>query len=218
MSYVFMKVLESAPQRYERGMRLLTLGRLDCAKRDIASVVNSGERVLDIGCGTGTLALLLAECGAHVIGIDISVPMLQIALERTQGTSFQEQIQFRELGAVDLDTAFSDESFDLVVSTLTFSELSDDEVDFTLRQCLRLLKPNGKLILTDEILPNSWYGKLATFLFRLSFVILTYLLTQNTTSRLTNLDKRIQEAGFNIVETRRYLLGTLKTFVCEKRD
>ena len=218
MSYVFMKVLESAPQRYERGMRLLTLGRLDCAKRDIASVVNSGERVLDIGCGTGTLALLLAERGAHVIGIDISVPMLQIALERTQGTSFQEQIQFRELGAVDLDTAFSDESFDLVVSTLTFSELSDDEVDFTLRQCLRLLKPNGKLILTDEILPNSWYGKLATFLFRLSFVILTYLLTQNTTSRLTNLDKRIQEAGFNIVETRRYLLGTLKTFVCEKRD
>jgi ubiquinone/menaquinone biosynthesis C-methylase UbiE len=56
MSYVFMKVLESAPERYDRGMRLLTLGRLERVHRDIAAWVSAGDRVLDLGCGTGALA------------------------------------------------------------------------------------------------------------------------------------------------------------------
>ena len=213
-----MKVLESAPRRYDKGMRLLTLGRLERAKRDIALMVKSGELVIDIGCGTGTLAFLLAERGAHVVGIDISVPMLQVAQERARNTRFREHLNFREMGAVDLDIAFSDANFDFVVSTLTFSELSDDEVDYTLRHCQRILKPNGKLIITDEILPKSWFGKMATFLFRFPFVILTYLLTQNTTSRIARLDERIRDAGFHIIETRAYLLGTLRTFICTNED
>ena len=51
MSYVYMKVLESSPARYDRGMRLLTLGRLERVHRDIAAQVARDDRVLDIGNG-----------------------------------------------------------------------------------------------------------------------------------------------------------------------
>jgi ubiquinone/menaquinone biosynthesis C-methylase UbiE len=49
MSHVYMKVLESAPERYERGMRILTLGRLERVRRDIAARLSAGDRVLDLG-------------------------------------------------------------------------------------------------------------------------------------------------------------------------
>ncbi|MFQ6014891.1 MAG: corrinoid protein-associated methyltransferase CpaM [Anaerolineae bacterium] len=233
MSYVYMKVLESAPSRYDRGMKILTLGRLQRAKEDIAALIEPGERgsgedfrlssveapsrtVLDIGCGTGTLALLMARRGVQVVGIDISAPMLAIAREKVQEAGLGERIELRELGAVDLDTAFEDESFDTITSTLTFSELSDDEIDYTLRHCHRILKSRGKLIIADEILPLSLGGRMLTFLFRLPFVILTFLLTQNTTKRVANLEERIEGAGFRITGVRKYLLGTLRTFVAVK--
>ncbi|MFQ6001203.1 MAG: corrinoid protein-associated methyltransferase CpaM [Anaerolineae bacterium] len=215
-TYVFMKVLESAPRRYDKGMTILTLGRLERAKEDIAALVNAGEQVLDIGCGTGTLAVLLAQRGAQVVGVDISASMLEIARARAREENLEEQIELRELGAVDLDTAFEDQSFDCVVSTLTFSELSEGEIDYTLQQCWRILKEGGKLIIADEILPTSFIGRVMTFLYRLPFVTITYLLTQNTTKRVADLDKKIAKAGFKIVSLRKYLLGTLQTYVACK--
>jgi demethylmenaquinone methyltransferase/2-methoxy-6-polyprenyl-1,4-benzoquinol methylase len=50
-----MRILESAPRRYELGIRLLTLGRLDKAYDRLASHIERGQQVLDIGCGTGAL-------------------------------------------------------------------------------------------------------------------------------------------------------------------
>ena len=56
MSYVFMKLLESAPERYDAGIYILTLGRLRCLKQDIADdFITKGDKVLETGCGTGSL-------------------------------------------------------------------------------------------------------------------------------------------------------------------
>ena len=218
MSYVYMKVLESAPERYDRGMSILTLGRLERARRDVAALIEPGWRVLDIGCGTGALAVLMARRGAQVVGIDIAPPMLAIAARRVRQAGLEERVELRELGAVELDGAFPDESFDCITSSLVFSELSPDEIDYTLRQCYRLLRPGGRLVITDEVLPDSSAGRLATLLFRLPFAILTFVLTQNTTRRVAGLAPRITAAGFRITQVRRYLLGTLHTFVAQKED
>jgi len=216
MSYVYMKVLESAPERYDQGMRLLTLGRLEQVRQDIAGKINPGDRVLDVGCGTGALAAMLVRKGAHVTGIDISPPMLAQAGQRVRDEGLQDQVMLRELGAVDLDTAFEDVSFDAVVSTLVFSELSDDEIAYTLAECHRILKPGGQLLIADEVLPDSVLGWIGTFLLRLPFVLVAFVLTQNTTHRVAGLGDRIGEAGFQIMDTRGYLAGTLQLFVAKK--
>jgi len=224
MSYVYMKVLESSPQRYDRGMRLLTLGRLEHAHRDIAARIRPGWRVLDIGCGTGTLAVMMAQRGAHVTGVDISPPMLALAHEKVRAADLQDRVELRDLGVVELDTAFPDGSFDAITSSLAFSELSDDEVTYALRQCHRLLRSpaagmeqsTGWLMICDEVRPDSPVGRLSTWMVRLPFVVATFLLTQNTTSQVVNLSPRIAAAGFQMVEVWRYLLGTLQTFVARK--
>lgn len=218
MSYVYMKVLESAPERYDRGMRLLTLGRLEQVHQDIVARVHAGDRVLDVGCGTGTLAVQLARKGAQVTGIDISPPMLSQAAQRVDGEALADRVELKEMGAVDLDTAFLAGSFDTVVSTLVFSELSDDEIDYALAECLRILKPTGKLFIADEVLPNSTLGRLGTFLLRLPFTVAAFVLTQNTTHRVAGLGERIAQAGFQVVERRKYLAGTLQLFIAEKAE
>jgi ubiquinone/menaquinone biosynthesis C-methylase UbiE len=70
---VYMKLLEQTPAKYDRGMRILSLGRLDALKLEIASAwVEPGQAVLEIGCGTGSLAALMTGKGARVTGIDIA--------------------------------------------------------------------------------------------------------------------------------------------------
>jgi demethylmenaquinone methyltransferase/2-methoxy-6-polyprenyl-1,4-benzoquinol methylase len=218
MSYVYMKVLESAPERYDRGMSLLTLGRLARVQADIAAELRSGERVLDIGCGTGALAVSLAEKGCVVTGIDSSPAMLAQAAAKLQRGHGEPPVTWLEMGAVDLDTAFAAESFDAVVSTLVFSELSDDEREYTLAECWRLLAPGGRLLIADEVLPASVPGRVATWLLRLPMVVVTFVLTQNTTRRVTSLGAGINRAGFRLVGERRYLWGTLRLYEAEKRD
>ena len=216
MSYVYMKVLELAPQRYERGMRLLTLGRLDQVRQDIAARVSVDDRVLDVGCGTGALAVMLAHRGAHVTGIDIAPAMLSQAAKRVREEDLADRVELKEMGAVDLDTAFPSEGVDIVVSTLVFSELSDDEIEYTLAECWRILRPGGQLLIADEVLPDSMLGQIGTFLFRLPFVIAAFVLTQNTTHRVAGLEARIAQACFQRLDTVEYLMGTMKLFVAER--
>jgi hypothetical protein len=71
-------------------------------------------------------------------------------------------------------------------------------------------------MIADEVMPGSTLGKIETFLLRLPFVILAFVLTQNTTRRVAHLETRISGAGFRIVDTVRYLLGTMELVVAQK--
>jgi len=216
MSYVYMKVLESAPARYDRGMRILTLGRLDRVHRDIAARLAAGDRVLDLGCGTGALALHLARRGGQLTGIDVSPAMLAQAARRVQAAGLGDRITLRELGVAELDTAFADASFEAVTATLLFSELSPDERDYALAQAHRLLVPGGWLLVADEVRPDPPLGRLAAALLRLPFALAAFALTQNTTRPVAGLRTGIAQHGFQLVETRGYLAGTLRLFVARK--
>ena len=78
-TYVLMKILESAPDRYDAGIRILTLGGMDKAYDRLVSKVTKGQTILDIGCGTGVNIEPLVESGLNVTGIDPSPYMLDIA-------------------------------------------------------------------------------------------------------------------------------------------
>jgi demethylmenaquinone methyltransferase/2-methoxy-6-polyprenyl-1,4-benzoquinol methylase len=199
-------------------MRILTLGRLEQVHRDIAARLSADSRVLDVGCGTGSLAVLLAEKGCQATGIDVSGAMLAQARQQVTEAGLTKEVELLQMGAVDLDTAFPDAAFDAVASTLTFSELSGDEIDYTLAQCRRILRPGGQLLVADEVMPDSLLARAGAFLVRLPFAVAAFVLTQNTTRQVRGLRERIEKAGFRKLEVRSYFAGTLKLFTAEKAE
>jgi demethylmenaquinone methyltransferase/2-methoxy-6-polyprenyl-1,4-benzoquinol methylase len=117
---------------------------------------------------------------------------------------------------MELDTFFDAASFDAVVSTLVFSELSGDEVDFALSECNRLLEPGGRLLIADEIMPETGVGKILSWLVRFPLALVAFALTQTSTRRVSDLGIRIERAGFWLARETRYLCGTLRLYEAQK--
>lgn len=154
-SYVLMKVLESSERRYDTGINLITLGYVRRVQKEIAwRFVSKDDRVFEIGVGTGTLAILCAERGAHVTGIDTSRKMLEIAKGKVEQARLVGNIELKNMSVVEMDKHIPDSFFDKVVGVLVFSELSESEQRFALKESFRILKPNGKIIIADELNPD----------------------------------------------------------------
>lgn len=215
MTYVLMKVLESAPSRYEKGIQLLTHGSIDVAYDFLAAHIAPEQKVLDIGCGTGALTLRAAAGGAHVVGVDINPEMLAIARAQAESRGLAAQVDLRELGVAELDGE-ADASYDVVMSGLCFSELSPDERRYALQQAHRLLRPAGLLLIADETPPLDWPRKLLHGLIRIPLAILTYVLTQTTTRAVPQLPELVQMAGFSIRQVRSNRLHDFTALVAEK--
>lgn len=201
-SFVWMKVLESAPERYDRGIRMLSRGRIDEVYERIAAIVATpGKRVLDIGCGTGGVSLACAARGATVTGIDIDAGMLEVA--RSKPIPAAGNAMFLELGAAEIEDRFAERSLDAVVACLTMSELSPQEQDYVLRIAYSRLVWGGVIVIADETVPEPTFPRLIYNLGRLPLIVLTYLLTQTTTRPVFGIAKRVQAAGFADVKEKR---------------
>jgi SAM-dependent methyltransferase len=99
------------------------------------------HNALEIGCGTGTFARLLAARSEHVLALDLSPEMIRIARERS--TQFPN-IDFQ--CADVLDTPLPQESFDCVASSATLHHLPLREIFLKLKAAL---KPGGVLLILD---------------------------------------------------------------------
>ena len=207
----YMKLLELTPARYDRGMRILTLGRIDRLKREIAERwVGAQDDVLEIGCGTGSLAALIAARDARVLGIDISDRMLAVARENAPDA------EFLHMTATEID-AFGEGRFDRIVATLSLSELTPDELDHVLCLATRALRPGGTLVIADEVCPRSWWRRALAACIRWPMAAVTFLLTRSGTRALLGLDNRLERAGLRVSHQESHLLGTLALVVAEKR-
>jgi len=213
MSYVFMKVLESAPSRYDRGISLITLGRVSQAYDRLASRINDGWKVLDIGCGTGAMTLRAAQRGARVVGIDVNSQMLEIARQRLEENGLLDKVELQERGVAEL-SGEAEAQYDAVTAGLVFSELTENEKVYTLLQIRRLLKAGGLLLIADETVPSAWLKRILHWLVRLPLLVITYVLTQTSTSAIRNLPEMIFEAGFAIEDKRNNWLGDFTELVC----
>lgn len=216
-SIVLMRILESAPERYDAGMRLLTLGAIDRAQQQAAAlaVPAPGCRVLEIGCGTGQLTRLLLERNATVEAIDQNPEMLDLArskLHRFEGHG----LTLREATAAEIDR-LDEGSYDAVVSSLVFSEMSSSERRFVLRQVARIVRPGGRVVLADEVRPRRLWQKCLHQLARLPMALFTWLVTGTTTRALEDAVEELEQAGLRVIGEERSRLGTIAVVCAERR-
>lgn len=105
-------------------------------------------RMMDLGTGTGRLAMLLAEDGAsEVVGVDISPAMLEVAeyLRLSSASPAAERVSFRLAAAQRMP--FRGDSFDAIVCRLVLNHTHKPE--HIVQELVRLLKPGGLLILAE---------------------------------------------------------------------
>jgi ubiquinone/menaquinone biosynthesis C-methylase UbiE len=107
-----------------------------------------GDQVLDVGCGTGTLAIEVQRrvgSAGRVVGIDPGTE--QIARARAKAARQHVLIEF-QVGVIE-QLAFSDQMFDVVLSTLMMHHLPATLKAQGLVEIARVLKPGGRLIIAD---------------------------------------------------------------------
>lgn len=127
-----------------------------------AAAVGPGQRVLDVGCGTGAATLAAADRvgrGGAVVGLDASPEMLAVARRKDAA------VDWREGRAEALP--FPDGSFDAVVSQFAMMFFADAPA--AVREMLRVLRPGGRLVVAvcDAVENAPGYGALAAMLDRL---------------------------------------------------
>ena len=101
-----------------------------------------GARVLDVGCGTGMHLEHYSNSGCRVSGIDLSPAMLAIARKRLGDAADIREADAREM-------PFEDGAFDVVLASLFLHELSPDARMKVVEEMLRVMKPEGRMLITD---------------------------------------------------------------------
>ena len=143
-------------RRYDWLMNLVLLGKERAWRETTAEMaaIKPGDKVLDVGCGTGSLTLAAqARAGAsgEVHGIDAAPEMIEVA--RSKAARSGASVDFR-IGLVE-EIPFPDGSFDVVLSSLMIHHLPDDLKRTAFAEMRRVLKPGGHLFAVDFEPPTS---------------------------------------------------------------
>jgi demethylmenaquinone methyltransferase/2-methoxy-6-polyprenyl-1,4-benzoquinol methylase len=194
---------------YDAMNRVMTAGLDGRWRRETAAaVVSAGDRVVDVCCGTGDLALADARVGGHVTGLDFSERMLERA-RRKSGS-----IEWVQGDALALP--FEDGAFD--AATVGFGVRNLQDLDRGLAELARVLRPGGRVGVLEITRPegplqpfyNAWFGKVVPVLGKLLPGGSAYTYLPASVKRFPgpeDLARFLREAGFSDVRYRLFAGG-----------
>lgn len=173
------------------------------ARELIADVELDGKEVLEVGCGTGILSMLLMERGAsRVVGGDISRSMLEQCRKKAADQGYdQDRMEFRELDSEELP--FGDSSFDIVVSSMMLELVPNQEQ--VVAEMARVVKPGGTIAISTHG-PEHYYELIEAALNSLrvrDFLRFLGYRFEVWQSKETEIQRIMSRAGLTDTQTRR---------------
>ena len=222
------------PRRYDLVNHVITWGldkrwRWEAARECLAS---QPERILDLGCGTGDLAISIARLAKNdteVIGLDYSQPMLEIAARKAEPLARSKKLSFIYGDADNLP--FPDGYFDCVGSSFSFRNLTykNPLASRYLAEILRVLSPGGRCVIVEtsqprkEIMRKLFHLYLRWFVFRIGHLLSSnrgayHYLAESAARFYTSSELRelLLTAGFRQVSCRPLFLGVASIYIAIK--
>jgi ubiquinone/menaquinone biosynthesis C-methylase UbiE len=183
-----------------------TMRELELKRRLIDQArIEAGQRVLDLGCGTATLTILIKQMhlDAEVVGIDGDPKILFIA----EAKAAKAGVNLTLDRGLAFEMPYPDQSFDRVVSSLVIHHLTTENKRRAFKEIYRMLRPGGELHVLDFGRPHNLYTSIVSPLIR--------RLEEAADNVHGLLPTMIRDAGFDQVEvTQRFttLFGSLSLY------
>lgn len=147
-TYNWVEEYDARMRRWERLCYEETLRRLpECAGARV------GERVLDIGTGTGNSAVPFLERGCSVVGLDPSSRMLRQAEAKV--VRWAGRFVIRQVDDPFATLPFAGQTFDVVVTAYAIHHLDDEPMRQAVREMKRVLAPGGRIIVADTMFRDA---------------------------------------------------------------
>ncbi|MBA2597840.1 MAG: methyltransferase domain-containing protein [Chloroflexia bacterium] len=150
--------------------------------------VAPGDRVLEVGCGTGEVALRARTRSGptgSVAGIDASSEMIAVARQKAARANLDIDLRIAAVEALP----FADATFDVVLSSLMMHHLPEDLKPRALAEMRRVLAPGGRLLVVDFQRPKSRLARLSP----------VWLVHRRLPSGVQELPTLLERAGFAAV-------------------
>lgn len=176
---------------YDFFVNIMTVGHARMLRRTTVdeALIQPTDSILDVGCGTGEVALLAKTRAkeGNVYGIDPAPEMISVA--RSKAARRKLDVDFR-VGVIEA-LPFPDASMDVVTSSLMMHHLPEELKIRGLAEIYRVLKPGGRLLIADFMRPTGSF---------INHLFIAFTQHQGMQSGIEDLQKLLKNVGFSEVK------------------